>query len=154
MYAHAGAGELHVEPIINLKTAAGIQQFRQVLTETAALVKSYNGSLSGEHGDGRLRGEFIPMMMGAHNYALFQQVKQIFDPNQIFNRGKIVDTPPMDEQLRFNPLTKVNPVNTVYDYKAVGGYLKLTEKCSGSGDCRKTEITGGTMCPSYMATRS
>lgn len=154
MYAHAGAGELHVEPIINLKTAAGIQQFRQVLTETAALVKSYNGSLSGEHGDGRLRGEFIPVMMGEHNYALFQQVKQIFDPNQIFNRGKIVDTPPMDEQLRFNPLTKVNPVNTVYDFQPVGGYLKLTEKCSGSGDCRKTEVTGGTMCPSYMATRS
>jgi len=154
MYAHAGAGELHVEPIINLKTEAGIQQFRQVLTETAALVKSYKGSLSGEHGDGRLRGEFIPMMMGAQNYALFQQVKQIFDPNNIFNRGKIVDTPPMDEQLRFNPATPVKKVNTVYDFQRVGGYLKLTEKCSGSGDCRKTEITGGTMCPSYMATRS
>jgi FAD/FMN-containing dehydrogenase/Fe-S oxidoreductase len=154
MYAHAGAGELHVEPIINLKTAAGIQQFRQVLTEAAALVKLYKGSLSGEHGDGRLRGEFIPMMMGEHNYGLFKLVKKIFDPNQIFNRGKIVDTPPMDEQLRFNPTTKVKPVNTVYDFQPVGGYLKLTEKCSGSGDCRKTEITGGTMCPSYMATRS
>ena len=154
MYAHAGAGELHVEPIINLKTEKGIQQFRQVLTETAALVKSYHGSLSGEHGDGRLRGEFIPMMMGEHNYALFQQVKLIFDPNNIFNRGKIVDTPPMDEQLRFNPATTVKPVQTVYDFQPVGGYLKLTEKCSGSGDCRKTEISGGTMCPSYMATRS
>ena len=154
MYAHAGAGELHVEPIINLKTEKGIQQFRQVLTETAALVKSYHGSLSGEHGDGRLRGEFIPMMMGEHNYALFQQVKLIFDPNNIFNRGKIVDTPPMDEQLRFNPATTVKPVQTVYNFQPVGGYLKLTEKCSGSGDCRKTEISGGTMCPSYMATRS
>ena len=154
MYAHAGAGELHVEPIINLKTAKGIQQFRRVLTETAALVKSYHGSLSGEHGDGRLRGEFIPMMMGEHNYALFNQVKQIFDPNNIFNRGKIVDTPPMDEQLRFNPATTVKPVQTVYDFQPVGGYLKLTEKCSGSGDCRKTEVSGGTMCPSYMATRS
>ena len=154
MYAHAGAGELHVEPIINLKTEKGIQQFRQVLTETAALVKSYKGSLSGEHGDGRLRGEFIPMMMGEQNYALFQQVKRIFDPNNIFNRGKIVDTPPMDEQLRFNPATTIAPVNTVYDFQPVGGYLKLTEKCSGSGDCRKTEVSGGTMCPSYMATRS
>ncbi len=154
MYAHAGAGELHVEPIINLKTKEGIQQFRQVLTETAALVKSYQGSLSGEHGDGRLRGEFIPMMMGEHNYGLFRQVKQIFDPQSIFNRGKIVDTPPMDEQLRFNPSTVVKPVDTVYDFKPAGGYLKLTEKCSGSGDCRKTEVSGGTMCPSYMATRS
>ena len=154
MYAHAGAGELHVEPIINLKTEKGIQQFRQVLTETAALVKSYQGSLSGEHGDGRLRGEFIPMMMGEHNYALFQQVKRIFDPNNIFNRGKIVDTPPMDEQLRFNPATTVKPLQTIYDFQPVGGYLKLTEKCSGSGDCRKTEVSGGTMCPSYMATRS
>jgi len=154
MYAHAGAGELHVEPIINLKTEKGIKQFRQVLTETATLVKSYKGSLSGEHGDGRLRGEFIPMMMGEHNYALFKQVKQIFDPNNIFNLGKIVDTPPMDEQLRFNPATSVVPVSTVYDFKPEGGYLKLTEKCSGSGDCRKTEVTGGTMCPSYMATRS
>ncbi len=154
MYAHAGAGELHVEPIINLKTEKGIQQFRQVLTETAALVKSYHGSLSGEHGDGRLRGEFIPMMMGEHNYGLFKQVKQIFDPNNIFNRGKIVNTPPMDEQLRFNPATRIAPLSTVYDFKPEGGYLKLTEKCSGSGDCRKTEVTGGTMCPSYMATRS
>jgi FAD/FMN-containing dehydrogenase/Fe-S oxidoreductase len=154
MYAHAGAGELHVEPIINLKTEKGIQQFRKVLTETAALVKSYHGSLSGEHGDGRLRGEFIPMMMGEHNYGLFRQVKRIFDPNNIFNRGKIVDTPPMDEQLRFNPSTTVKPAQTVYNFQPVGGYLKLTEKCSGSGDCRKTEVSGGTMCPSYMATRS
>lgn len=100
MYAHAGAGELHVEPILNLKTKEGVALFRQILQETALLVKSYGGSLSGEHGDGRLRGEFIPLMMGEQNYRLFKETKAIFDPKNIFNKGKIVDTPPMDKFLR------------------------------------------------------
>ncbi len=86
MYAHAGAGELHVEPMINLKTTEGNALFRQVLAETAQLVKKYGGSLSREHGDGRLRGEFIPYMVGEHNYGLFRQVKALFDPEGIFNR--------------------------------------------------------------------
>jgi FAD/FMN-containing dehydrogenase/Fe-S oxidoreductase len=154
MYAHAGAGELHVEPIINLKTAEGLSQFRNILSETAQLVKSFGGSLSGEHGDGRLRGEFIPMMMGDKNYALFQEIKAIFDPNGIFNKGKIVDTPPMDQFLRYNLDSKPKTQKTIYDFSKNGSFLRLAEKCSGSGDCRKTEITGGTMCPSFMATRS
>jgi FAD/FMN-containing dehydrogenase/Fe-S oxidoreductase len=154
MYAHAGAGELHVEPIINLKTAEGLTQFRAILTETAALVKSFGGALSGEHGDGRLRGEFIPFMMGEKNYALFKEVKAVFDPNGIFNKGKIVDTPPMDEYLRYNVAVKPVPKKTTYDFSKQESFLRLAEKCSGSGDCRKTEVTGGTMCPSFMATRS
>lgn len=154
MYAHAGAGELHMEPMINLKTLAGKHLFRTVLQETAALVKSYNGSLSGEHGDGRLRGEFIPYMMGKNNYDLFKQVKEIFDPQHIFNRGKIVDTPPMNEFLRYQQDMEKKDVATVFDFSRQEGILHLAEKCSGSGDCRKTHITGGTMCPSYMATRS
>lgn len=154
MYAHAGAGELHVEPIINLKTAKGLAQFRNILAETAKLVKSFGGSLSGEHGDGRLRGEFIPMMMGEKNYALFKEIKAIFDPKGVFNKGKIVDTPPMDKFLRYNLENTSKPAATIYDFNQQGGFLRLAEKCSGSGDCRKTEITGGTMCPSFMATRS
>ena len=154
MYAHAGAGELHVEPIINLKTEEGIRKFRSILSETVLLVKSFGGSLSGEHGDGRLRGEFIPVIMGQDVYHLFKEVKSIFDPNGIFNRGKIVDTPPMDKFLRYAVGTTPRKVETVYQFNNQGGILRLAEKCSGSGDCRKTEITGGTMCPSYMATRS
>ena len=154
IYAHAGAGELHVEPIINLKTEAGQKQFRSILQETVELVKSFNGSLSGEHGDGRLRGEFIPKVMGERVYALFRDLKSIFDPNRIFNNGKIVDTPPMDAMLRYTANNPTPHSNTIFNFKGEGGFLKLAEKCSGSGDCRKTEITGGTMCPSYMATRS
>ncbi len=154
MYAHAGAGELHVEPMINLKTTEGRQLFRTILAETAILVKKYGGSLSGEHGDGRLRGEFIPFMMGEKNYALFREVKQIFDEKGIFNQGKIIDSPPMNEFLRYEADLPTPKHQTVFDFSKQESILRLTEKCSGSGDCRKTEITGGTMCPSYMATRS
>jgi Fe-S oxidoreductase len=110
--------------------------------------------LSGEHGDGRLRGEFIPYMMGDKNYALFKEVKNIFDPKGVFNRGKIVDTPPMNEFLRYEPDQSTPAIATTLDFSRQEGILHLAEKCSGSGDCRKTHITGGTMCPSYMATRS
>ncbi|PAC28010.1 FAD-binding and (Fe-S)-binding domain-containing protein [Flectobacillus sp. BAB-3569] len=152
-YAHAGAGELHVEPMINLKTEEGKQLFRTVLVETAALVKKYDGSLSGEHGDGRLRGEFIPFMMGKEVYDLFREIKGIFDEKKIFNANKIVDTPPMNEFLRYEAGKVPNKVNTIFDFSKQESILRLAEKCSGSGDCRKTEVTGGTMCPSYMATR-
>ncbi len=158
-YAHAGAGEIHVEPLINLKTETGQTQFRAVLADTAALVKKYNGSLSGEHGDGRLRGEFIPFMMGGEVYQLFRRVKQTFDPHGVFNAGKITDTPPMNQFLRFVPTPEgVEPtapkIDTVFDFSRQENILRLTEKCSGSGDCRKTHLTGGVMCPSYMATRN
>lgn len=152
-YAHAGAGELHVEPIINLKSQQGIVQFRNILKDTAQLVKKYNGSLSGEHGDGRLRGEFIADMVGADTYALFKEVKQIFDPNKVFNAGKITDTPAMDSHLRVQEKNRRELSNSIFDFSEDGGILRLAEKCSGSGDCRKSEISGGLMCPSYMATR-
>lgn len=153
-YAHAGAGELHVEPIINLKSTEGVQQFRSILKETAALVKKYNGSLSGEHGDGRLRGEFIPSMVGNEVYDLFKQVKKMFDPNGVFNAGKITNTPAMDSHFRMKQNQPINLGKTLFDFSADDGILRLAEKCSGSGDCRKSEISGGLMCPSFMATRS
>ncbi len=152
-YAHAGAGELHVEPMINLKTSEGKQKFRDVLADTAVLVKKYRGALSGEHGDGRLRGEFIPYMMGQEVYELFRQVKRLWDPAGIFNANKIVDTPPMNESLRYVPDVPKADIATVFDFTRDESILRLAEKCSGSGDCRKTQLTGGTMCPSYMATR-
>ncbi|MDP3392752.1 FAD-binding and (Fe-S)-binding domain-containing protein [Sediminibacterium sp.] len=153
-YAHAGAGELHVEPLINLKSPEGVQQFRSILKETAALVKKYNGSLSGEHGDGRLRGEFIASMVGEEVYGLFKQVKSIFDPKGIFNAGKITDTPAMDSHFRMSQIKQPSLGKTLFDFSADEGILRLAEKCSGSGDCRKSEISGGLMCPSFMATRS
>lgn len=152
-YAHAGSGELHLRPIIDLKTAEGVRQFRVIAEEIAALVKKYRGSLSGEHGDGRLRGEFIPQMLGEHNYELCRQLKQVWDPAGIFNPGKIVDAPPMDESLRFPVGGKTPEIDTIMDFSESQGFARAAEQCNGSGDCRKSAEAGGTMCPSYMATR-
>lgn len=151
-YAHAGSGELHLRPIINLKTKEGNQQFRIIAEEIATLVKKYKGSLSGEHGDGRLRGEFIRQMIGDHNYDLLKQIKQAWDPNHIFNPGKIVDTPPMHTSLRYEPGQQVQTPATLFDF-GPNTILQHAEQCNGTAECRKTEKTGGTMCPSYMVTR-
>ncbi|MEZ0609658.1 FAD-binding and (Fe-S)-binding domain-containing protein [Fibrella sp. WM1] len=151
--AHAGAGELHVLPLINLKTTPGRETFRALLMDTATLVKKYGGALSGEHGDGRLRGEFIAFMLGPENYELCKAVKALWDPDNLFNPGKVVDTPPMNEHLRYVADAVIPQPHTRFDFSKDGGLLELAEKCSGSGDCRKTHLSGGTMCPSYMATR-
>lgn len=153
-YAHAGSGEIHLRPIIDLKTSDGVRLFRTMAEETATLVKKYDGSLSGEHGDGRLRGEFIPQMIGNHNYKLIQDLKKVWDPANVFNPGKIVATPPMDTNLRYTPDQGTREFDTVLDFSDTLGILRAAEQCNGSGDCRKTEISGGTMCPSYMATRN
>jgi FAD/FMN-containing dehydrogenase/Fe-S oxidoreductase len=152
-YAHAGSGELHTRPLFDLKTAEGLKTFRGVATDIAHLVKKYRGSLSGEHGDGRLRGEFIPLMVGQECYDLMKAVKAAFDPGNIFNPGKIVDTPPMDTHLRHEPGQPTPEYETVFDFSDVAGVVRAAEKCNGSGDCRKSHMAGGTMCPSYMATR-
>ena len=151
--AHAGAGEIHALPLIDLKSTEGRTKFRALLMDTAQLVKKYGGSLSGEHGDGRLRGECIAFMLGPENYQLCKDVKALWDPHNTFNPGKVVDTPPMNESLRSEADVVIPQPKTVFDFSKDGGLLELAEKCSGSGDCRKTEISGGTMCPSYMATR-
>jgi FAD/FMN-containing dehydrogenase/Fe-S oxidoreductase len=153
-YAHAGSGELHLRPILNLKDQEHRRLFRIVGTEVARLVKRYGGSLSGEHGDGRLRGEFLPMMVGEKNYALFRAVKRAWDPSGIFNPGKITDTPPMDASLRYEPNQAVREFKTVLRFSEARGILRAAEQCNGSGDCRKSHLMGGTMCPSYMATRN
>ncbi|MEQ8469615.1 MAG: FAD-linked oxidase C-terminal domain-containing protein [Marinoscillum sp.] len=153
-YAHAGSGELHLRPVLDLKASKGIELFRTIAEEIASLVKKYKGSLSGEHGDGRLRGEFIPKMVGEHNYELIKQIKQTWDPNNILNPGKIVNTPPMDTSLRYEKDQVTKEFETVLDFSDTLGYLRAAEQCNGSGDCRKSELSGGTMCPSYMATRN
>ncbi len=153
-YAHAGSGEIHLRPILNLKTAEGLHQFREVAKTIATLVKKYRGSLSGEHGDGRLRGEFLAQMIGEKNYRLVEQVKGTWDPDNIFNPGKIVDTPPMNTHLRNDLEAKPAKVETIFDWSATQGILGAAEMCNGSGDCRKIHLAGGTMCPSYMATRN
>lgn len=154
-YAHAGAGELHTRPLFNLKTAEGRKMFRDIATDVAALVKKYRGSLSGEHGDGRLRGEFIPFMVGPECYAMMRRVKALFDPLGIFNPGKIIDTPPMDSSLRHGveATGAEHRHETFFNFDADEGVLRAAERCTGVGECRKTHLSGGTMCPSYMATR-
>lgn len=152
-YAHAGTGELHLRPIINLKTEKGTRLFRTIAEEIATLVKHYNGSLSGEHGDGRLRGEFIEQMIGSHNYRLLTGLKSVWDPNDIFNPGKITKTPAMDKMLRYEPGQKVPTIPTVFRYPGQN-ILQHVEQCNGSGDCRKSHLAGGTMCPSFMATKN
>jgi FAD/FMN-containing dehydrogenase/Fe-S oxidoreductase len=152
-YAHAGSGELHLRPIINLKTREGNDLFRAIAIEIAALVKKYRGSLSGEHGDGRLRGEFIPQMVGEKNYRLMREIKRAWDPENIFNPGKIVDTPPMNTMLRYEPGQQTPSFPTIFRFHRQN-ILQHAEQCNGSGDCRKTQLSGGTMCPSFMATRN
>ncbi len=151
-YAHAGSGEIHLRPIINLKTKEGNQLFRTIAEEVATLVKKYRGSLSGEHGDGRLRGEFIQQMVGEKNYQLLQAIKRSWDPENIFNPNKIVDTPPMNTMLRYEPGQFTPAFKSIFRFHQQD-ILQHAEQCNGSGDCRKTHLSGGTMCPSFMATR-
>lgn len=153
-YAHAGAGELHLRPILNLKKSNDVALFRNITTDVAKLTKKYKGSFSGEHGDGIVRAEFIPLMIGDKNYQLLRRIKSYFDPNNIFNPGKIVDAYPMDESLRYEIDRKEPKIKTLMDFSDSEGILKAAEKCNGSGDCRKTHHTAGGMCPSYHATKN
>ena len=150
-YAHVGSGELHLRPVLNLRDPGDVELFHTVALETAKLVKKYRGSLSGEHGDGRLRGEFIPLMLGEKNYALFREIKDTWDPKHIFNPNKIVDTPKMNTSLRLKPGKKVKEIDTIFDFSGNHGILRAAEQCNGSGDCRNNVATGRWMCPSYMA---
>lgn len=153
-YAHAGAGELHLRPILNLKKKEDVVLFRKITTETAELVKKYKGSFSGEHGDGIVRAEFIPLMIGNANYDLLRRIKKAFDPQNVFNQGKITDAFAMDKNLRYEIDRKEPVIKTLQDFSQSEGILKLAEKCNGSGDCRKSPEAGGTLCPSYRATRN
>ena len=151
-YGHLATGELHLRPVLNLKNSNDIKRFRTIAEKTAELVKKYRGSLSGEHGDGRLRGEFIPTVFGDEIYSIFKSIKQNWDPNNIFNPGKIVDSPPMDSHLRYTPDMPIPEIKTFYDYSDDLGIIRAVEKCNGSADCHKLQWAAGGMCPSYQAT--
>jgi FAD/FMN-containing dehydrogenase/Fe-S oxidoreductase len=151
VYAHASVGCLHVRPVINLKTAEGVQRFDAIANDIADLVLEFGGALSGEHGDGLVRGPFTEKMFGPVLYAAFRTVKNTFDPDGLFNPGKIVDTPPLTANLRYGAGYQTMEPPTFFDYAEHGGMGRSVEMCSGLGVCRKT--LDGTMCPSYMATR-
>jgi FAD/FMN-containing dehydrogenase/Fe-S oxidoreductase len=151
VYAHASVGCLHVRPVVNLKTAEGVRKFEAIATASADLVLEFGGALSGEHGDGLVRSPFMEKMFGPTLYAAFRRVKQTFDPEGLFNPGKIVDAPPLTANLRYGPSYRAAQPATFFDYSEYGGLAGAVEMCSGLGVCRKT--LEGTMCPSYMATR-
>lgn len=151
-YAHAGAGELHLRPILDLKTKDGVTAFRAISEASARLVKSYNGSLSGEHGDGRVRTEFIPLVLGEEVNKILHEIKHSWDPDNIFNPGKIVNGVLMDKDLRYKTDIPTKEIDSIFNFEETGGLLRTVEKCNGSGDCRKLNFAGGTMCPSYRAT--
>lgn len=150
-YAHIATGELHLSPLLDLKDPADVEIYRKLAREIAHLVKKYRGSLSGEHGDGRLRGEFIPLMLGEEIYRILRILKKTWDPYNIFNPGKIIDSPPMHTNLRYRTGEVIKPLETIFSFPDQGTVLSAAEKCSGSGDCRKSALIGGTMCPSFMA---
>jgi len=152
-FAHAGAGEIHLRPILNLKKSTDVKIYRELVTEVSKLVHQYKGSLSGEHGSGIVRAEFIPTIVGKKNYELMRRLKHLFDPHLIFNPHKIVEPYPMDKNLRYEPDREEPKIPTIFDFNKDGGILRAAEKCNGSGDCRKPPEAGGVMCPSYQATR-
>jgi FAD/FMN-containing dehydrogenase/Fe-S oxidoreductase len=150
VYAHASVGCLHVRPVVNLKTAEGIERFESIANEIAELVLEFGGALSGEHGDGLVRGPFTEKMFGPVLYDAFRAVKRAFDPDGVFNPGKIVDTPPLTANLRYGANYRTPDPATHFDFTDHGGMGRAVEMCSGLGVCRKK--LDGTMCPSYMAT--
>ncbi|NBC58898.1 MAG: FAD-binding protein [Bacteroidetes bacterium] len=152
-YAHAGAGELHLRPILNLKTQKGVNDFVSITHDVALLVKQYDGSLSGEHGDGIVRSNFIKLMLGKTCYELLKQVKTIFDPSQIFNPGKIINPYPVNKNFRYKADREEPKIDSFLNFSNEKDLLRATENCNGSGDCRKTQLSTGSMCPSYHATR-
>ncbi len=151
-YAHASVGELHLRPELNLTTREGLETMKKMALDVAHLVRKYRGSLSGEHGDGRVRAPYIRYVLGEEMMPILAQVKRIWDPAGIFNPGKIVDAKPMDADLRFYPEDKHPQFPTVFSYRTEGSFMSLVDKCNGAGVCRKLAASGGTMCPSYMAT--
>lgn len=153
-YAHAGAGELHLRPVLNLKKQEDVVLLKKITSSVAQLVKKYQGSLSGEHGDGIVRSEFIESMIGTENYAILKRIKSAFDPSNIFNPGKIVNPLPMDVSLRYETNREEPKIDTLLDFSHSQGILREAEKCNGSGDCRKLPEFGGVMCPSYRATQN
>ncbi|MCI0878613.1 MAG: FAD-binding protein [Chloroflexi bacterium] len=149
-YGHASVGCLHIRPLVNLKEAQGVETMVSIAEEISDLVREFGGSLSGEHGDGIVRGVWTEKMFGPEIYQLFREVKSTFDPQGIMNPGKIIDCPPMTENLRYGPGYHASSFPTKLDFSLDTNYAGAVEMCNGMGACRKLD---GGMCPSYIATR-
>ena len=149
-YGHAAAGCLHIRPVVNVKDSVGLDQTEALASEIADLVVEFGGSLSGEHGDGIVRGAFMEKMYGPRLVDAFREAKQIFDPEGLLNPGKIIDTPPFRDNLRLSPETINHEPHGWLDFSSEGGLARAVEMCNGQGACRKFD---GGMCPSYMVTQ-
>jgi FAD/FMN-containing dehydrogenase/Fe-S oxidoreductase len=150
-YGHASVGCLHIRPVLNLHDPADVVAMRRIMEDVTDLVLSFNGSLSGEHGDGLVRSEWNRKMFGPVVYEAFRRVKRGFDPENVLNPGKVVDAPAMEENLRVGSGQVPPDPPTVLDFGKQGGFFRSVEQCNGAGVCRKTQ--GGAMCPSYRATK-
>ena len=150
-YAHASAGCLHVRPFINTKDASEVEKMEALAEGSMELVKKYGGAISSEHGDGLVRSRLAEQMLGEDLYDAYRRTKQIFDPQHRLNPGKVVDAPPMAENLRMGPEYSTQPFHAEMDFSKDGGFAGAIELCNGNGACRK--LHSGTMCPSFMATR-
>ena len=155
MYAHASVGVIHVRPLVDLKSAAGIEVYRSISEDVFELVMKYGGSWSGEHGDGLVRSYQNRRLFGETLYDAFRELKRAFDPDWLLNPGKIVDAQGITENLRYGadyrPVGSAVELKTVFDFSHQEGFLGAIEACTGVGACRKVDV--GTMCPSYMGTR-
>jgi len=151
-YAHASVGCLHVRPVLNLKQELEVKKMRAIAEEAFAMVREYKGSHSGEHGDGLVRSEFHEAMFGSRMVRAFEEVKDAFDPQGLFNPGKIVRAPKMDDRslFRFKPDYRPLPIDTALDWSEWGGFAAAAEMCNNNGACRARDA--GVMCPSWRAT--
>jgi FAD/FMN-containing dehydrogenase/Fe-S oxidoreductase len=150
-YGHASVGCMHIRPLIDIKTREGMDRLYKISDEVSDLLKEFGGSMTGEHGDGIVRGFWTEKMFGSELVENFREVKRAFDPNTIMNPGKIFDTPHLLDNLRFGDEYKTNDIETRLDFSREGGFAAAVEMCNGVGACRKLNM--GAMCPSYMATR-
>lgn len=149
-YGHCSVGCMHIRPLINLKEPAEVNKMVSIANAISDLVLEFNGAMSGEHGDGLARSHFNRKLFGPRLYNAFCEIKRAFDPNNLFNPGKIVDAPAMTESLKISPQYRTWEPQTTLDFSGQGGFARAVEMCSGMGECRKKQE--GTMCPSYMAT--
>jgi len=151
-YAHASVGCLHVRPVLNVKQELEVRKMRAIAEEAFAMVREYKGSHSGEHGDGLVRSEFHEAMFGSRIVRAFEEVKDAFDPKGVFNPGKIVRSPKMDDRslFRFKPDYQPLPIDTALDWSEWGGFAAAAEMCNNNGACRARDA--GVMCPSFRAT--
>lgn len=152
MYAHASVGVIHVRPILDLRKEVEIERFKAISEGTFEMVQEYGGSWSGEHGDGLVRSFYNERYFGSELYQVFKEIKTLFDPENRMNPGKIVDSPPIDQNLRCGAAYKDREPDTMYQYRKDESFGSAVHMCTGVGECRK--MLGGTMCPSFKATRN